>query len=314
MFKLTVVGTVVAMASAHYTASKAHPIRGELIAEIQAKASWEAHTPETNPLAGKTREELLALVSTYMPEPKDAAEFDLEPSNALPTNFDPRSDASWKSCIHPIRDQAQCGSCWAFGSSEALSDRFCKAGTNVVLSPQDLVSCDYNNYGCDGGYLNLAWQYLTNTGIVTEGCFPYGSASGNAPACPTSKKCADGAAWTKYKCKSGSVVNPTSVSAIQNELYNNGPLEGAFTVYEDFFNYKSGVYYHVSGGVAGGHAIKVLGWGVENGLNYWLCANSWGTTWGLNGFFKIKQGDCGINQQMYACTPAVQTAEGEFAI
>jgi len=86
-------------------------------------------------------------------------------------------------------------------------------------------------------------------------------------------------------------------------------MEGAFTVYEDFFNYKSGVYYHVSGGVAGGHAIKVLGWGVENGLNYWLCANSWGTSWGLTGFFKIKQGDCGINQQVYGCTPSVAAEE-----
>ena len=91
-------------------------------------------------------------------------------------------------------------------------------------------------------------------------------------------------------------------------------MEGAFTVYEDFFNYKSGVYQHVSGGVAGGHAIKVLGFGVENGVAYWLCANSWGPSWGMQGFFKIKQGDCGINQQMYACTPAVATEEGEFSL
>ena len=103
-----------------------------------------------------------------------------------------------------------------------------------------------------------------------------------------------------------------TTAGIQTELYNNGPMEGAFTVYEDFFSYKSGVYYHVSGGVAGGHAIKVIGWGTENGLNYWLCANSWGTSWGLSGFFKIKQGDCGINQQMYACTPQVAAAEFSF--
>ena len=103
-----------------------------------------------------------------------------------------------------------------------------------------------------------------------------------------------------------------TTAGIQTELYNNGPMEGAFTVYEDFFSYKSGVYYHVSGGVAGGHAIKVIGWGTENGLNYWLCANSWGTSWGLSGFFKIKQGDCGINQQMYSCTPQVAAAEFSF--
>jgi cathepsin B len=80
-------------------------------------------------------------------------------------------------------------------------------------------------------------------------------------------------------------------------------MEGAFTVYEDFFNYKSGGYQHVSGGVAGGHAIKILGWGTESGVDYFLCANSWGSGWGMAGFFKIKQGDCDINDQVYACTP-----------
>lgn len=64
-------------------------------------------------------------------------------------------------------------------------------------------------------------------------------------------------------------------------------METGFTVYSDFFNYKSGVYSHVSGGVAGGHAVKILGWGIDNGVNYWLCANSWGPLWGESGFFRI---------------------------
>jgi len=141
------------------SALKSHPITHEIVADIRAKtAGWEAHDPETNPLAGYTREQLLGLVGTYTPEPR-AVDFDYSTNvSALPTNFDPRTDATWKDCVHPIRDQAQCGSCWAFGATEALSDRFCKAGkSGVILSPQDLVSCDYNNYGCDGGYLNLAW-------------------------------------------------------------------------------------------------------------------------------------------------------------
>jgi cathepsin B len=72
-------------------------------------------------------------------------------------------------------------------------------------------------------------------------------------------------------------------------------------------SYKSGVYQHVSGGVEGGHAIKVLGWGTESGVDYWLCANSWGTGWGESGFFRIKQGDCDINDQIYTCTPDVDS-------
>jgi cathepsin B len=89
-------------------------------------------------------------------------------------------------------------------------------------------------------------------------------------------------------------------------------METAFTVYSDFMNYQSGVYHHVSGSVEGGHAVKILGWGTESGMDYWLCANSWGTSWGIDGFFKIKQGDCGIDSTVYACTPDVSTATITF--
>jgi C1A family cysteine protease len=61
-------------------------------------------------------------------------------------------------------------------------------------------------------------------------------------------------------------------------------------VYSDFYNYKSGVYQHVTGDVEGGHAVKLMGWGVENGVDYWLVANSWGTVFGEQGYFKIRRG------------------------
>jgi len=82
-------------------------------------------------------------------------------------------------------------------------------------------------------------------------------------------------------------------------------MEAAFTVYNDFMSYSSGVYYHKTGGVLGGHAIKVLGWGHDaaSGLDYWLCANSWNTSWGEKGYFKIKWNDCGINDQVTAGKP-----------
>jgi cathepsin B len=80
------------------------------------------------------------------------------------------------------------------------------------------------------------------------------------------------------------------------EISTNGPIEAAFTVYEDFITYTSGVYQHTTGQALGGHAIKVLGYGNENGTDYWLVANSWNETWGDNGYFKIKRGtnECGI--------------------
>ncbi len=86
------------------------------------------------------------------------------PATDLPKDFDSRKQ--WPNCIHSIRNQAQCGSCWAFAASEVLSDRTCIKGQDVgVLSPQYLVSCDTTDYGCQGGYLTNSWQFLQSTGV-----------------------------------------------------------------------------------------------------------------------------------------------------
>ena len=187
MFKLVIVGTIVALAAA------THPIRQDIVDQVKVSTNlWKAHDVETNPLNRYNHEELLGLLGTHIVQ--DTTEYDYIPPNANPPkSFDARTE--WGSKIHPIRDQAQCGSCWAFGSTEALSDRFAIASNgavDVVLSPQDLVSCDSSNYGCSGGYLNKAWAYLASHGAPTETCYPYASASGTAPACTT--KCTDGSA------------------------------------------------------------------------------------------------------------------------
>jgi cathepsin B len=93
---------------------------------------------------------------------------------------------------------------------------------------------------------------------------------------------------------------------IRLELFKSGSVEAAFTVYEDFVNYKSGVYQHVTGKALGGHAIKIFGWGVENGVKYWLVANSWNADWGDNGTFKILRGEdhLGIESEISAGIPA----------
>jgi cathepsin B len=187
-----------------------------------------------------------------------------------------------------------------------MSDRVCIASggkTDVVLSPQDMVSCDSWNQGCNGGILSWAWSYIANTGLVSDSCFPYTSQTGTAPKC--AKTCSDGSAWKKYKCKKNSIVEARGVDAIKTEVSTNGPLETGFTVYEDFMSYKSGVYHHTTGSQLGGHAVKIVGYGSEGGVDYWICANSWGSAWGESGFFRIQQGDCGIDSAAYACTPDV---------
>lgn len=95
---------------------------------------------------------------------------------------------------------------------------------------------------------------------------------------------------------------------LKSEIYTYGPLETGFTVYEDFFSYSSGVYQHLSGDEVGGHAVKIIGWGNESGVDYWLCANSWSSSWGEDGFFKIKVGECGIATENYGCYPDLDSA------
>jgi len=79
-----------------------------------------------------------------------------------------------------------------------------------------------------------------------------------------------------------------------------GPVETAFTVYEDFENYAGGIYQHTTGSIAGGHAAKFVGWGQENGVKYWKLANSWNPHWGEDGYFRILRGEnhCGIEDEV----------------
>jgi cathepsin B len=210
MFKLVIVGTVCALSA--IVSGKSHPINEKIVAEIRSSASWEAHDVETNPLANMTREQLLNLVGTNLDYEYNVPATNYENVGALPTNFDPRTD-KFSKCIHPIRDQQQCGSCWAFGATEALSDRFCIAGKDIILSPQDPVSCDIDNYGCDGGYINAVWSYFVNTGVVSDACWPYTSGGGDSGICR--KTCTgSGQTWIKNKCKSATITHPTSVATI----------------------------------------------------------------------------------------------------
>ncbi|XP_051831935.1 cathepsin B isoform X1 [Antechinus flavipes] len=255
----------------------------------------------------------------------------------LPENFDAREQ--WPNCptIKEIRDQGSCGSCWAFGAVEAISDRICvhtNGYTTVEVSAEDLLSCCglQCGEGCNGGYPAGAWKYWIKKGLVSGGlydshvgCRPYSippcehHVNGSRPACSgeggdtpkCNKKCEAGYSpdYKDDKHYGSTAYNvPSSEKEIMAEIYKNGPVEGAFIVYADFLQYKSGVYQHVTGDMLGGHAIRVLGWGVENGIPYWLAANSWNTDWGDNGFFKILRGKdhCGIESEMVAGIPRTE--------
>merc|ERR1712224_937583 len=158
----------------------------------------------------------------------------------IPASFDARE--KWQGLVHPIRDQQQCGSCWAFSASEVLSDRVAIATgkPSPVLSPEDMVSCDGGDMGCSGGQLPAAWDYLKNTGIVSDACFPYAAGSGDAPSCP--KKCADSESWDQSKVKAKTAYAINGAVNMQKEIMTNGSIQVAFKVYKSFMSYKSGVY------------------------------------------------------------------------
>jgi len=288
---------VVVLIAAFCLASASFLERQKIIDAVnKANNGWVA---SHNKFSGWEAEDIKGLLGAVLP-PKAGNR--ARKDSSLPDSFDARQ--KWNNCIHPIRDQQQCGSCWAFSAAEALSDRVCIGnGVDVILSPQDLVSCDTENMGCDGGYLPATWDYMVATGLVTDTCFPYVSGTGTAPACPGA--CVDSEDWNKkYKAASYSNI---PASQMQQELYQNGPMQVAFDVYEDFMSYSGGVYRHLTGQYLGGHAVKVIGWGNQNGDDYWLIANSWGPDWGLSGYFMILRGtdECSIEDNAYA-GPAAQ--------
>merc|ERR1712216_600056 len=98
----------------------------------------------------------------------------------------------------------------------------------------------------------------------------------------------------------GTIVTAKGEKEIQQAIMSGGPVETAFDVFDDFENYESGIYHHVTGKLGGGHAVKFVGWGVENGVEYWKVANSWNPYWGEKGYFRIKRGDCGVDDAVVA--------------
>jgi len=304
-----------------------------LINEINsAQTTWKAGSTKFMSWPESSIKNLMGVLPGYAERHKLLTPIDHVVPNDLPANFDARTQ--WANCpsIGEVRDQGSCGSCWAFGAVEAMTDRVCivsQGAKNAHISAEDLLSCCSEcGFGCDGGFPEAAWAYYKSDGLVTggnyntkQGCEPYTIKScdhhvnGTMPPCgpeqptpPCAKKCIDSYSIPFAQDKHyGSTVYSVRAeeTQIETEIFKNGPVEAAFTVYADFLPYKSGVYQHTTGGVLGGHAVKILGWGVEGSTPYWLVANSWNEDWGDKGFFKILRGsnECGIESGIVAGAP-----------
>lgn len=288
------------------------------------------------------------------------------PEAGIPAEFDARSQ--WPQCpsVGRIRDQSECGSCWAISATEAFNDRYCisTGNANVTFSAADTMECASGS-GCGGGQPANAWSFFASQGVVTGGsykttgsgqtCKPYPFAacshhteSTTYPACPGSDyptpACGDVCTESGYphsysadKTRLGLAYAVQGESSIQAEIMANGPTTAIYDVMGTYPltewsmpNYKYGVYVHGGSDMKlGGHAVKIIGWGLghtacyalsaavgdvwcmqncasgncpsticrcddspsDQGITpYWLIANSWNEEWGNHGTFKILRG------------------------
>merc|ERR1719329_1615126 len=219
--------------------------------------------------------------------------------DSFPESFD--AAEQWPDCadmINDIRDQSNCGCCWAFAGAEAASDRMCiatKAAIKFPLSAQDVCFCGSDD-GCNGGFIQEPWLQIAQEGAVTGGQYQ-----------TSDDTCSD---FSLPHCHHHGPQGDDPYAAegeegIMQAIFTGGPVETAFTVYSDFEDYDGGIYQHVTGDEAGGHAVKIVGWGVESGVKYWKVANSWNPYWGEGGFFRIVKGSnhCGIEDKIAASSP-----------
>jgi len=230
---------------------------------------------------------------------------DVRVSTFVPPAWDWRN-VSGINYLSEVRNQGVCGSCYAFSSMGMLEARVRIATANTkqfTFSPQDVVSCSELAQGCDGGFPYLiAGRYGKDFGVVEEACSPY---TGHTSACATKSCLRHYTADYRYV---GGYYGGCSEEAMKEALVSRGPLSVSFEVYDDFMQYKSGIYYHTGLKASSGgpyiplevtnHAVLLVGYGTcpVTGHNYWTVKNSWGEGWGEGGFFRIRRGvdECAI--------------------
>ena len=219
-------------------------------------------------------------------------------ANAAPTTLDWRT----QNRVAAVKDQGSCGSCWAFSTVANLEGLYAaKKGTIKTFSEQMLVDCDTSDSGCNGGLMEYAFAWLKkNGGINYDSDYPY---KGVKSTCKSDKSKYADFTVTGYKKlgSSYSTWSPVDEDEVKEFLYETGPLAIALNA-DPLQTYSSGVLDLTSArcptsGI--NHAVTLVGYGYDSSskLDYWLVKNSWGKSWGEQGYFRIRRGNgtCGVN-------------------
>lgn len=258
--------------------------------QLQALREHWTFTVGANPATNRSFSQLCGLVV-----PNNwwvGASFDpCTPTRELPTHFDWREQGG---CT-PVKDQDGCGSCWAFGTVGPLEcNILIKDHKEVDLSEQWLVSCNQNNWGCNGGwwahdYHQWKTDKFNGTGAVLEGEFPYEAL--DLPCNGPYHHPYQIDSW-HFIGLSGEVPSPES---IKEAIMTYGPVSAGVAVTEAFGGYTGGVFNQSDPQAPINHAVTLVGWDDTQGAHgVWFLRNSWGPGWGEEGYMRIEYGCCRI--------------------
>jgi len=246
------------------------------------------------------------VLSRSCPKIMNATQRTAKPSNKLRQMRNPKNldTVDWRSTNNPlgkvavseVKNQASCGSCWSFSASGAVEGAWVVAGNSLVsLSEQELVSCDKQDSGCDGGLMDYAFEYVEKNGLASEKNYPYVSGTGTVPACDNAK-----VAQKVATIKSYTDVDSTE-DALENAL-NIGPVAIAIEADQSAFQYYTTGVMTGECGTSLDHGVLAVGYGHDSNsnLDYWIVKNSWGASWGMDGYILLERhvsqsgGQCGI--------------------
>jgi formylglycine-generating enzyme required for sulfatase activity len=266
----------------------------------EKNASWVAAENEISKLPDSERKKLNgALIPddntiSLKSSERVSTHFSLSATTSLPSKFDWR-DFDGYDYMTEVKHQKQCGSCWAFASLGAFEALYKKVnGYEVDLSEQILVSCSGAG-SCEGGYAGKACDYLKNNGIPQESYFPY---EGKDASCENAISGWDN---SKYQIDDWEwICGATPNTAQIKQALMKSPVIAVMKIYQDFYYYDGGIYSHVYGDFEDNHVVVIVGY--DDSKSYWICKNSWGSSWGRQegGYFKIKYGDSSIGMHSIA--------------